>query len=127
MVAYHYQHNVINNGMMHIEGCEGDNYCKQLTVPVFPTPFYETIMGLILFFFLWGIRKKLAIPGTLFAIYLIVNGIERFFIEKIRVNTTYDFGFIHPTQAELIAVALVIFGTGLYFYLKRKYKPATKA
>ena len=26
----------------------------------------------------------------LFFIYLILNGIERFFIEKIRVNTKYD-------------------------------------
>lgn len=118
MVAYHYPHNVINNGMA-ISGCTEDQYCRQLPTPVFPTPFYETVMGLILFGFLWILRKRLKIPGTLFAVYLIVNGIERFFIEKIRVNTTYNiFGF-HPTQAELISAFLVVFGLGLYFYFKK--------
>ena len=42
-------------------------------------------------------------------IYLIFNGIERFFIEKIRINTEYDiFGGI--TQAEIISFCLVILG-----------------
>jgi prolipoprotein diacylglyceryltransferase len=48
------------------------------------------------------------------------EGIERFFIEKIRVNTKYDiFGF-HPTQAELISAALVISGVILFARLRRK-------
>ncbi len=123
MVAYHYPHNVINSGVP-ISGCTDDQYCRQLPIPVFPTPFYETIMGLILFTFLWLIRKRFTVPGTLFAVYLIVNGVERFFIEKIRVNTTYDLKAFTPTQAELISASLVIFGTGLYIYLKRKAKLA---
>jgi prolipoprotein diacylglyceryltransferase len=123
MVAYHYPHNVINSGVP-ISGCTDDQYCRQLPIPVFPTPFYETIMGLILFTFLWLIRKRFTVPGTLFAVYLIVNGVERFFIEKIRVNTTYDLKAFNPTQAELISASLVIFGTGLYIYLKRKAKLA---
>lgn len=122
MVAYHYPHNVINSGVS-ISGCTDDQYCRHLPIPVFPTPFYETIMGLILFIFLWLIRKRFTVPGTLFAVYLIVNGIERFFIEKIRVNTTYDIMGFHPTQAELISALLVIVGTGLYIYLTRKAKP----
>lgn len=123
MVAYHYPHNVINSGVP-INGCTDDQYCRQLPIPVFPTPFYETIMGLILFTFLWLIRKRFTVPGTFFAVYLIVNGIERFFIEKIRVNTTYDLNGFHPTQAELISASLVILGTGLYIYLMRKAKIA---
>jgi phosphatidylglycerol:prolipoprotein diacylglycerol transferase len=56
----------------------------------------------------------------MFAVYLMVNGVERFFVEKIRVNTKYDiFGF-HPTQAELISAGLVISGAILYIYLTRK-------
>jgi len=121
MVAYHYPHNVINSGVS-ISGCPDKQYCRQLPIPVFPTPFYETIMGLILFTFLWLIRKRFTVPGTLFAVYLIVNGIERFLIEKIRVNTTYDDLPFHPTQAELISASLVILGIGLYIYLKRKAK-----
>jgi prolipoprotein diacylglyceryltransferase len=73
-----------------------------------------------LFFLLWALRKRLKVPGTLFAVYLIINGIERFFIEKIRVNTKYDIFGLHPTQAELISAGLVITGIFLFVRLKRK-------
>jgi phosphatidylglycerol---prolipoprotein diacylglyceryl transferase len=120
MVAYHYPHNVLNEGTR-IAGCEGNQYCNQLPIPVFPTPFYETIIGLLLFALLWSLRSRLKIPGTMFAVYLMVNGLERFLIEQIRVNTKYDiFGF-HPTQAELIAALLFLSGVILYFVMKKKY------
>jgi prolipoprotein diacylglyceryltransferase len=123
MIAYTYPHNVVNEGV-HIPGCQGDQFCNQLPIPVFPTPFYETVTCFLLFLFLWSLRKKLKIPGTLFGVYLIVNGIERFFVEQIRVNTKYSiFGF-HPTQAEIIAVLLVIAGAAIYFIMKKKYGPA---
>jgi prolipoprotein diacylglyceryltransferase len=70
----------------------------------------------LLFAFLWSIRKRISITGRLFAIYLIVNGIERFLIEKIRVNTKYSIFGYHPTQAEIISTCLVIIGIFLYFY-----------
>jgi phosphatidylglycerol:prolipoprotein diacylglycerol transferase len=66
-------------------------------------------MKLLLHFY-WSILKKIKTPGVLTAVYLIVNGIERFLIELIRVNTKYSFWGIHPTQAELIAAFLVISG-----------------
>jgi len=123
MVAYSYPHNVVNEGTP-IPGCQGDQFCSQLPIPVFPTPFYETVTCFLLFLFLWSLRKKLKVPGTLFGVYLIVNGIERFFVEQIRVNTKYSiFGF-HPTQAEIIAVLLVLGGAAVYFVSKKKYGPA---
>src|ERR1700754_472656 len=116
LFAYPYPHNVISEGAR-IPGCEGQ-YCSQLPITVFPTPFYETITCLILFFILWSFRKRLTIPGTLFGFYLILNGIERFLVENIRVNSKYSiFGF-HPTQAELISAALVI--SGIFIYVSRK-------
>jgi prolipoprotein diacylglyceryltransferase len=124
LFAYHYPHNVVKEGTF-IAGCTDKQFCKQLPVPVFPTPFYETLVCLLLFALLWSLRKKMKVPGTLFAIYLMVNGIERFFIEKIRVNTTYSiFGF-HPTQAELISAGLFIAGIILYIVLKRRAATTT--
>jgi phosphatidylglycerol---prolipoprotein diacylglyceryl transferase len=118
MWSYNYPHNVINKGDA-IPGCVGQ-FCSQLRDAVFPTPFYETIVCLILFFIIWSLRKRFKVPGTLFAFYLVLNGVERFFIEKIRVNVTYTiFGF-HPTQAEIISSLLVIIGVLLYFFLKKK-------
>jgi len=119
MVAYNYPHNVINEGAP-IAGCTDQQYCNQLPIPVFPTPFYESAAGFLLFILLWSLRYRLKVPGTMFAVYLIVNGLERFFVEKIRVNTTYSIGGFHPTQAELISAGLVIAGVILYFTLTRK-------
>jgi phosphatidylglycerol:prolipoprotein diacylglycerol transferase len=117
--AYNYPHNVNDVGVP-IAGCN-DRYCNQLPIPVFPTPLYELITCTILFFILWAIRKRLSPPGSLFAVYLILNGIERFFIEKIRVNNRMNI-FLHPTQAEVISLGLVLLGVGLLIYLRKKYQ-----
>ncbi|HSZ32908.1 MAG TPA: prolipoprotein diacylglyceryl transferase family protein [Puia sp.] len=124
LFGYAYPHNVIGEGAR-IAGCTGP-YCAYLPVPVFPTPLYETIICLSLFILIWSVRKKFKVPGTLFAFYLVLNGIERFFIEKIRVNTRYSiFGF-HPTQAEIISTLLVVGGGLLYYYLKKQYRDPVK-
>ncbi len=115
--AYNYPHNIINEGIL-IPRCYGQ-HCMQLAQGVFPTPVYETTLALLIFAFLWAIRKKLKTPGVLFAIYLILNGVERFFIELIRVNNTYDIFGYHITQAEIISVFLVLFGGGLWVFLEK--------
>ena len=51
-----------------------------------------------------------------------MNGMERFIVEKIRVNTEYNFGSIHPTQAELISSVLVIAGLAIIVYQKKNGK-----
>ncbi len=119
--AYNFPHNVNDTGIP-LEGCVG-KYCNQLPVPVFPTSFYETVVCLILFLVLWLLRKKLKIPGTLFAIYLTLNGIERFFIEKIRVNTRMHFLGLHPTQAEVISALLFVSGLVIFIMLRRNPPP----
>ena len=117
MVAYTYPQNVNKDGVR-IAGCT-DEHQRALPQPVFPTPFYETIMCTVLFILLWSIRKRITTPGVMFGIYLIVNGLERFTVELIRVNNTYSiFGF-HPTQAEIISSALVISGI-LLILISRK-------
>ena len=127
LFAYQYPHNVNEVGL-NIPGCT-EKYCTQLPIPVFPTPLYETIMCTILFFVLWALRKRLKLAGSLFCLYLILNGIERFFIEKIRVNNRIDrFIFhLHPTQAEVISTGLVLVGVGLWIFLNQKYRATVKA
>jgi prolipoprotein diacylglyceryltransferase len=113
--AYTYPNNVINAGVP-IEGCVG-NYCNELLYPVFPTPIYEIAMALALFGLLWALRKRINIAGMLFGIYMIVNGLERFFIEKIRVNTKYIIFEKEITQAELISFGLIITGIIIVYRL----------
>lgn len=122
--AYSYPHNVVNDGIQ-LQGCNGE-YCSALPVGVYPTPLYEILVCGLFFIVLMAIRKKVTTPGVIFGIYLILNGVERFFVEKIRVNTKYDiFGF-HPTQAEIIASLLVIGGAILIWYA-RKTNPVKTA
>jgi prolipoprotein diacylglyceryltransferase len=114
--AYKFPHNVIGEGVP-IPGCVGQ-FCNELPLPVYPTPLYEIIICFILFGMLWFLRNKIKVPGKLFSLYMIFNGLERFFIEKIRVNTKYDFIF-NPTQAELISFALILGGIWLFIQSNR--------
>lgn len=121
MWSYTYPHNVNEVGVK-IAGCTDIKYCNELPVGVYPTPFYEIVACFILFLLIWSVRKKFKIPGTLFALYLVLNGIERFLIEKIRVNTRIEFLPGQPTQAEVISALLILSGVALWVYLSQKAK-----
>lgn len=127
--SYSYPHNVIRAGEP-LAGCDtsmwGD-YCNALAQPAWPTPLYETIMCTGLFLILWGVRKRIKVPGVMFSLYLLLNGIERFFIEKIRINTKYEIGSFEITQAEIISSLLIIVGAlGIWYFRKRaKDNPPT--
>jgi len=120
LFAMNYPYNVNNEGMP-IVNCAGQ-YCSVLPVGVFPTALYEAVTCIILFFILWFLRKRMKHALQLSGIYLIMNGLERFLVEKIRVNYKYDWGFIHPTQAEIISTVLVLFGIGLLLFARDKRK-----
>jgi phosphatidylglycerol:prolipoprotein diacylglycerol transferase len=124
MWAFNFPRNVNNLGI-NIPGCLG-KYCNELAVPVFPTSFYESVICILLFFFLWSIRNKIKIPGILFGIYMILAGVERFFIELIRVNTKYVVAGISFTQAELISIFMVTGGAVLIYTQLRKKQTAIK-
>ncbi|HMO32289.1 MAG TPA: prolipoprotein diacylglyceryl transferase [Lacibacter sp.] len=119
MVAYSYPNNVNSMGVR-LANCNEAEHCHYLPLPVFPTPFYETIACLLLFGLLLLARPRIGLPGGLFCLYLVLNGAERFFIEKIRVNTKYQDLPFAPTQAELISLGLILAGVLLYFICKRK-------
>lgn len=114
--GYSYPGNVNKDGIK-IPG-NNEEYNRVLPQPVFPTPLYEFIICTVLFLFMWLIRKKIKTPLVMFGLYLFLNGSERFFIEKIRVNKLYDFLGWQTTQSELIAVCLAIAGVALIVYAK---------
>jgi prolipoprotein diacylglyceryl transferase len=75
-----------------------------------PTPLFETILAVLCFAVIWGMRKKLEVsPGRIFYITIILMGIERFFIEILRINPLY-FGL---SMAQWISIALVLFGLSM--------------
>lgn len=119
--AYDYPHNVLRRGVP-IEGCEMI-YCTRLDPPVYPTPVYETFMAFCIGGILFALRGKTRnYPGMLFFIYLIFNGMERFFIEKVRINDVYSFMGTGFTQAQFIAIMLFLIGVAGSFWIWRKHQ-----
>lgn len=118
--SYTYPNNVIKAGIP-MENCEGlyytNDFCNVLPQGVFPTSVYEAIIMAVLFSIFWLIRKRVKIWGLMFSFYLIVNGIERFSIETIRVNHRYE-AFLNLSQAQLVAIGFIITGltTAFIFY-----------
>lgn len=113
--AEHYPHNVLRLGA-YIPGCGGE-YCSALVDPVFPTPLYESVICLLLFVVLWRLRRRLITPGALFAVYLFMAGLERFFIEFIRVNPRHYFAGLSLTQAQWISMGMIAIGIFVLLYL----------
>jgi phosphatidylglycerol:prolipoprotein diacylglycerol transferase len=76
------------------------------TEEVHPTPVYETLaMGLVALL-LWRWRHRWQ-PGTLFALYLVLAGTERFLVEFVRRNDRVVAGLTVP---QLIAAAIFLVG-----------------
>lgn len=114
--SYNYPHNVVSEGVP-IPGCMG-HHCMVLPDPVYPTPFYEAVACILLFFVLWSLRKRITVTGKLFSLYLLLNGIERMLIEQIRVNNRFDVAGMNVTQAEVIALLLILTGLAGLIFLK---------
>src|SRR3954468_18669640 len=75
-------------------------------VKVHPTPIYETLtMGLVALV-LWKLRD-LVRPGGLFALYLVLAGAERFFVEFVRRNEDVWLGL---TAAQLESLGMLVAG-----------------
>lgn len=94
----------------------------RLAEPVYPTAFYETLMALLIFAFLWAIRRRLPFWGQMTGIYLLFNGLERFLIEQIRVNTVYQIFGGEVTQAELISSAMMIAGIVVFILATYRWR-----
>ncbi len=86
-----------------------------LLLKVHPTQLYETSLMLIVFFILWSLRKKLK-EGKLFALYLILGGLERFIVEFWRLTTPSFIPFL--TVAQIIALISIIGGILIWIMKK---------
>ena len=74
---------------------------------VHPTQIYESVIGFGIFYYLYQKRSKVVIVGSLFFTYLIFAGVERFFIEFLRVNSKYLFGL---SGSQLISLIMILIG-----------------
>jgi phosphatidylglycerol:prolipoprotein diacylglycerol transferase len=91
------------------------------TERVHPTPIYEFLVAILIFWILWrlGARglKSHAPNGIIFAAYLVLTGIARFLVEIIRINPRSFYGL---TNAQAASVVSVLAGAALFVYCRRK-------
>ena len=81
---------------------------------VHPTQLYETIISIIIFFYLYNKRKSVKIKGSLFFLYLILAGFERFFVEFIRTNEKYFLDIFSGAQI----ISLIMISIGILFLFR---------
>ncbi|MGH7544703.1 MAG: prolipoprotein diacylglyceryl transferase [Gemmatimonadota bacterium] len=73
---------------------------------VHPTQLYEIAMSLVIFAYLWRVREAPRPSGSLFMLYLVLAGIERFIVEIFRAKDDRFFGPLTLAQAISLAIAL---------------------
>ena len=120
--SFDYPNNVVGSGMRMASGGY-PGYGTHLVPPVYPTPLYESLAAFLLFALLWSLRQRIERPLVMFGLYMVVNGIERFSIEQIRVNAVYELPGLVATQAEIIAVLMFIGGLLLIIFQMQKPLP----
>ena len=84
---------------------------EQGLLSVYPTQLMEAGIALLIFGYLWNRRTHIKFDGELFFIYLILAGLERFFIEFIRTNEKYAYGIL--TGSQIISIVMIFIG--IYF------------
>lgn len=84
-----------------------------------PTFLYESILNLFIFFILFFVIRKLKcrFDGLIFASYLILYSVVRFFIEGLRLDSIVNVGALHVPQ--VVSVAIII-GAVVFILLKIK-------
>ncbi len=85
-----------------------------------PTPIYELLMCVALFFLFWRIRKTPRPMGMFFMFYLMAAGVERFLVEFLRINPRF---FLGLSEAQLIALGLI--AVGIFGWARLRTRPAT--
>jgi len=94
------------------------------TVPtvqrVHPTPLYEIALSLMIFAFLWRMRKRSLPTGWMFGMYLILGGAERFITDFWRLTPVVALGM---TMAQITSIVAIIVGT-VMVSRSRKARPA---
>jgi phosphatidylglycerol:prolipoprotein diacylglycerol transferase len=75
---------------------------------VHPTQLYESAIMLIAFWAIWRLRFHRHAVGWLFGVYMVIAGVERFFIEFLRAKDDRLLGSF--TLAQLASLAVIAAG-----------------
>jgi len=81
-------------------------------LPVHPTFLYESLATILIFVILLIVRKRSKLPYATVAMYFILYGIARFFIEGLRTDSLY-IGDTGLRSSQVLSAVLVVVGFGI--------------
>ena len=87
-------------------------------VSVHPTQLYETVLGFVMFAILWRLRSHKHAEGWLFGLYLVLAGVERFFIEFLKPNVFFILGL---SSIQWLCVVCFVYYRKTLISLSRAY------
>jgi len=96
------------------------------TEKVHPTPVYETLAMLVVFWVLWKLRHRLRNGWQLFGLWCVLQSVERFLIEFVRRNDAVALGLTVP---QLVSIGILIVGVVILIATRNggDVRPATAA
>jgi phosphatidylglycerol---prolipoprotein diacylglyceryl transferase len=100
------------------------------TERVHPTPIYEFLVALVIFWILWKLGerglKKRAPNGMVFAAYLVLTGVARFLVEIIRINPRSFYWLTKYGLSNAQAASVVSIIAGIILFLVCRRAPAAR-
>ncbi len=82
-----------------------------------PTPIYELLFALAVFWVLWKLGERARPLGWLTGMYLVLSGVGRFLVEFVRVNPKLYWGM---SNAQVAALGSVVVGVGVILWARAK-------
>lgn len=109
-----------------------DPYCHATTgvplgTPLHPTQIYESAGNFVILIVLLFIWKRRKFPGEVFASYVILYPVTRFFWEFLRGDAGEKVLYDLMTKSQVISLLLVAAGAAFYIYLKNRRLPDVKS
>ncbi len=99
----------------------GVHMAKDALVPtvdlVQPTPAYELLFSVLVFWILWKLTERSKPVGWLTGMYLVLSGVGRFLVEFVRINPRLYWGM---SNAQVAALGSVVAGALLMAYAQSK-------
>ena len=77
-------------------------------LPTHPVVVYEIIWNMLVLGLIWTLRGRLAPPGMLFAVYLLLYALGRFFIQFLRLDRVWFGGLQEAHIIALIVLAITV-------------------
>lgn len=89
-----------------------------------PTPVYELLFSLVIFWIIWKLGAKHKATGWLTGLYLVLSGIGRFLVEFVRINPRLYWGM---SNAQVAALGSIVVGFILLAIAQTRSAPWTPA